>query len=1485
MGLTEDPSVADRPAEIRDGLSLDEQYVPGPVVSDLQPCYLELDVVTLLERLDHAATDLSVICDNVQWNVHLYPPRRGSVAGFLAYHPVVLGTDEFLRARRYGDHGLARRLVSSSIMVPMNGLQGFPVRASELGRRLVDRGPDGLVTLVNGLLAAWSADQSGTRLRLNDLSSLPDGGIDAFAELPRPVGELPHGRIVFQIKWRDVQRKPEKDLWADLGRKVDDEIRALVGGSGITPSAYVLVTNLRLGEAEQRQFLQSRAQLHSGLPEDFFHLWEAARLLSEIQAHPQVAFWVFEAPTAMSVDQAERTMKDRASLRRLPWPSNFVGRDRIKSKISDSVAKGRNAKTVLCGPSGIGSSRLMLEALRPHEGRVVWFDGELPSDQELRHLAGVHAILAFDQPDDLDRLSRIMTASSQNPIVAAVSGAPLVGDLRSLARELPPLSHEEMRDLVRSLEGPHDPPAWRLDFLGESWVQRNAEGRPGLAVALAIAARMGDERDEAEPIRAWIRQLLRGLDPDERKVLTLVAALGPIGARGDKEDELPRALDTFGVPTSGLSKIIAALSDRGLITFHGRLTEVVPGVLADALSAEWLSEREGCVARLVLELENGMERLLALMVRGRASSQAETIARELLTARFPNLASILDAAGEYRKVGTVLPDEAMRHLEWALDEDSTVTTHEPVSSVRSPRGPSGWADHDLSALQELCWLCEGMIFQGIDSTDGTSPGRALKVLAGLAVAAVEQGEPEGQVVGTFAEAMVPHHPEISVALTERSSLLTKLVKDGSQHQRRAALEALLEIFKARDRFFAHLHSQSSTRPPSVVPVAWADVRTYLRKLPPIVVDLLSREDSLHVELLARLAPEAILTFCRFDMINEVAELGRVARERFPLRTDTVDARKAVASALEACLEGDLAEGGDDLSAALAGLAPTDAAPFAERLLWRVSQLTSGERDIAIRDHMAMPNGAWQDLIALATQAAREPTVIPADVVVWVVSDAAFGRQFLALLAKEEAGQGSPPILVDEHLFPADGGSRFRSQAAIQRWSSYVLTWCEYRGDVLETVALITRLFEAGCTEIAAGVIFWSEPGEIGWEEQWAKLKGALSAGAESEASIADVTRRLQFSGWSRELSQENLAVVLGDLLEMGAQPLDVVEVLWAREEALERHSAKVVLAALERWAAKSREPWRLPELLRVDDVIRACAKALPEEFSDWLLATVRRLVEDEVVGLPGGSQAILKSLMDHVRPEVPDVATRILRVVAEASRRDGGIRIGYFPASQALIDPIRDREALLQLAVDEPELLARVLDDVVTPPDSFRATPTAGGTGPDRESMLEAEEDLYFEVLREVAVAAGLHDSIMRTVGEALARLTMSSHTERLASRALGFLRTWEQGEDPRLSVWAGSFRPTYERDLNRQMTWDAETLFWDSNLDLDAARTILERSHDDPKRQWLVRRILKDLPFEEGIRLVDSEDVARALDSTEGLSPARQRMWSLWLRNAHPVS
>jgi hypothetical protein len=143
----------------------------------------------------------------------------------------------------------------------------------------------------------------------------------------------------------------------------------------------------------------------------------------------------------------------------------------------------------------------------------------------------------------------------------------------------------------------------------------------------------------------------------------------------------------------------------------------------------------------------------------------------------------------------------------------------------------------------------------------------------------------------------------------------------------------------------------------------------------------------------------------------------------------------------------------------------------------------------------------------------------------------------------------------------------------------------------------------------------------------------------------------------------------------------------------------------------------------------------------------------------------------------------------------------------------------------------------------------------------------------------------MRTDGEALARLTMSSHTERLASRALGFLRTWEQGEDPRLSVWAGSFRPTYERDLNRQMTWDAETLFWDSNLDLDAARTILERSHDDPKRQWLVRRILKDLPFEEGIRLVDSEDVARALDSTEGLSPARQRMWSLWLRNAHPVS
>jgi len=56
------------------------------------------------------------------------------------------------------------------MMVAMNGLHGFPLTAGELGQRLAAGGPDALLRLVNGLLAAWAAQNGpGIPLRLNEI--------------------------------------------------------------------------------------------------------------------------------------------------------------------------------------------------------------------------------------------------------------------------------------------------------------------------------------------------------------------------------------------------------------------------------------------------------------------------------------------------------------------------------------------------------------------------------------------------------------------------------------------------------------------------------------------------------------------------------------------------------------------------------------------------------------------------------------------------------------------------------------------------------------------------------------------------------------------------------------------------------------------------------------------------------------------------------------------------------------------------------------------------------------------------------------------------------------------------------------------------------------------------------------------------------------------------------------------------------------------
>ncbi len=1346
----------------------------------------------------------------------------------------------------------------------------FPINAAELGRRLAELGPEALLRLVNGLLTVWSAHHgAGLALRLNELPNLPDGGIDAFVELPRAVGDLPAGRIVFQIKWRDVRRNAEKELWRRLGRHIDDEIRRLLERQPRPPDAYVLVTNLRLGETEQRTFVESRERLHEHLPRGWFHLWEASRLFAELRAHPHLGFWLFRPTSALSLPQAEEAMRRRATRLGLPYPESFAGRQEQLRLVREAVVRREPAPLVLHGPPGIGSSRLLLEALRGLEGRVVWFAGELPTAEELDLLLHSTVIVAVDQPPDLGALERILARPLTAAVIAAVSGEPIPPSLRRFVLEIPPLTSQEVDRLLASLCDPATRQPSRLGPLQRAWVVRNAAGLPGLAVLLAISALCCERWDRAEATRDWLETLLSRLSETERRTLEFVAALGPIGARGIGARELFGAMEALGASVDDLAAHIDRLEGRGLIALRGHVAEVPVGLVASRLAERWLDEHRSRIVGVVLGLEDGWRRLVRLVARASGSELARDLAEDALRSWFPEPRDLAERPREFRLLAAATPEVGLHHLQRLLEADRGAIL-EPLAEEPDEPQVDRSADPRLDHLREIGELLEDLIFRGIDVPRAAIRLEALRLLARLAAASPAR-HPSETFVELFAEAMVPGHPEVDIPLDQRRALLQRLASSSEEAERRLAAEALRTIYQATGRFSFRYRSGSSRRPSAWVPVTLEELKTHYRVLANLAARLVG-DDALPLPLRGELARGAILLHgspAHADE-NAVKRIVRAADRAFPVKPDTVTERKRIVSALELSLHSAPQPLHEVLEEQRRELEPRSGASFRERLLWLASELTRDQETMANEAGTAAPDTVVEELQRMASRAARKPDLLDRGLVLWVLEEAPLGHLFAARMGQEEARRGEGPALIRE----------LETEPETTRgWVWYLASWARATGDRERIEELVRQIVARGALSLAAKVVFTTEPdGEGAWRALWSPIGEGLAAAGPRGAEA--VTRALQSSTWARQLAARELVKLLRELLEAGAAPLEVVKVTWARRLDLEDPLVELVMDAMERWTEVTDDPRRLDDLLSLDDPLRAAASRFPERYISWLLNAVRRVVEQEGFVAPG-SIPVVRRLLDHLGERDRTCREQLLLLVARILRRLPAA-VGPVPIpGEALLDPLEpaDRKLLTRIAREDPEAAGVILDAVLGPADPITAAAVARAEGRASEEAATERTEAYLELLVEAGRASGWHPTVREAVERSLERLQLSSWTETLAQRALEKLKEWERSEDPELRRWASSLRPQYEERLERGAQWDQGTLFWDSRLSADDARHILDRDPQDGQRRWLVRRILSDVPFHEAQLLLSAEDVARALEETDELSPKRRRMWEVWLR------
>ena len=239
------------------------------------------------------------------------------------------------------------------------------------------------VRFTNFCNAVVMVEGSASATTIPILSEKPgaDGGMDAEWTIPADVSSdfkspfgLP-GWNVFQYKARSIAGDGRQRAFSNLCNNLKGGLTKLLNRLPQPKECrqYALFTNLQLGLETTTQtlngaFLQKqRAELAEAIAEESdgktpVKVFDAAQLAGFVNAHPALRLTYFSGQVARSWNdawEAEQRVKDY----KVSVP--FVGRNQELSRIGEWLKDTTTKVIVLCGPSGMGKTRLALEATRP----------------------------------------------------------------------------------------------------------------------------------------------------------------------------------------------------------------------------------------------------------------------------------------------------------------------------------------------------------------------------------------------------------------------------------------------------------------------------------------------------------------------------------------------------------------------------------------------------------------------------------------------------------------------------------------------------------------------------------------------------------------------------------------------------------------------------------------------------------------------------------------------------------------------------------------------------------------------------------------------------------------------------------------------------------------------------------------------------------------------------------------------------------------